>query len=265
MELLKSDYRLAYDQANLELKGTDLESENAIVHYITTPSVDRVRDIMNPKGGILTDFEKTRSVFFNHDYYMPIGKNLWSKTTNDGIKCKTQFSKTDFAQQVYTWHKEGVINSWSVGFTVPRDKAGNIEKDAVEFDESKNIRIFNKWILLEYSSTGVPCNPDAVDQAKAYIKSYAGESYIKSIEAELVYIAKFKEYDAKFEELKQLVEAIQYDPARIIAIENDIKNIQTEIIKKVQPKNNVENAGKFVKEAFAEAFSEKTGRKLKLK
>jgi HK97 family phage prohead protease len=264
MELLKSDYTVSFDQANLETKGKDLESENAIVHFITTPTLDRVRDIMNPKGGILTDFEKTRTVFFNHDYYIPIGKNLWSKSTNDGIKVKTQFSKTEFAQDVYTWHKEGVINSWSIGFTVPRDKNGNIEKDAIEYDESKDVRTFNKWVLLEYSSTGVPCNPDAVDQAKGFIKSFAGESYIKSIETELEYIKRFKEYDNKFLEMKTLIDAIQFDPAKITEIEADIKNIQTELTNRVQPKN-VENAAKVIKEAFGEAFSETTGRKFKLK
>lgn len=264
MELLKSDYRVSFEQCNTEIKGTDLESENAIVHYITTPSLDRVRDIMNPKGGILTDFEKTRTVFFNHNYHLPIGKNLWSKSTNDGIKVKTQFSKTDFAQDVYTWHKEGVINSWSIGFTVPRDKNGNIEKDAIEYDESKNVRTFNKWILLEYSSTGVPCNPDAVDQAKGFIKSFDGESYIKSIETELEYIKRFKEYDTKFAELKSLIEAIQFDPAKLTQIETDIKNIQTELTNRVQPKN-VENAAKVIKQAFGEAFSEATGRKFKIK
>ena len=70
---------LSFDNANIEIKGESLEKENAIVHYITTPDIDRVRDIVNPKGGDFAEFEKTRTVFFNHNYFMPVAKNMWLK------------------------------------------------------------------------------------------------------------------------------------------------------------------------------------------
>jgi hypothetical protein len=117
---------LNFENANIETKGSSLEKEKAIVHYISTPDVDRVRDIVNPKGGDFSEFEKTRTVFFNHNYYMPVARNLWLKASDEGIRAKTVFSRASFAQELYLMHREGILNSWSIGFDIPRNKQGFI-------------------------------------------------------------------------------------------------------------------------------------------
>lgn len=149
-----------------------LKDERRIIHFISTPELDRGRDVMNPKGMDSSKFENTRTVFFNHNYDNPIGKNVKLVATNDGVKATTYFSdKTQLAKDIYNLHLESVLNTWSIGFMPMLDKDGKIEEGSVIYDE-KGIRTFRRWQLLEYSSTGIPMNPGAIDIAKNICKSF---------------------------------------------------------------------------------------------
>lgn len=258
---------LCFNDANLEIKGELLEKENAIVHYISTPHIDRVRDIVDPKGGDFSEFEKTRTVFFNHNYFMPVAKNMWLKVSGEGVKAKTVFSKTAFAQELYLMHKEGILNSWSIGFDIPRNKQGYIEDGAVIFDDNSNVRTFNRWKLLEYSSAPLPANPNAIDQAKTICKSYEMKKEISKLEAEIELKTRLDRFDdliAGMAELKnkntELESFIQTEIEKQKGIINNVSN-------KIQ-NNNAEIAGsqqakEIVMHALAGAISEVTGRKIK--
>ena len=53
------------------------KGERASIDYITTKRMDRDREIVLPKGGILNDYMKHPVVLFGHDYKsMPVGKSL---------------------------------------------------------------------------------------------------------------------------------------------------------------------------------------------
>ena len=128
-ELNKTHY-LAIQDVNEEKATPQLQQERRIVHWISTPGLDRIADIMMPKGCDSTNFEETKTVFINHDYMKILGKNVKLNKTNDGIKVTTYFSKeTQMADDEYRLHLEGVINGWSIGFKPVLDKKTGLIKD----------------------------------------------------------------------------------------------------------------------------------------
>ncbi len=209
-----------------DLKAEKLKSERAITHYISTPDIDRGKDIVNPKGMDSTDFEKAKTVFYNHNYDKPIAKNLWLKRTDEGVKVKTQFSETPFANDIYTLHLEDIIKTWSIGYDVPRMKGrwSDPIENAISVDPGTGIRTINKWILLEYSSAPLAMNPNALDLAKN-IKSYLKTEEVKSV----IEIYEYKEdvqksisdFKTEIESLKNLISELK---------NNDTTEIQKEII-----------------------------------
>lgn len=261
-ELLKRQY-ITY-----EIKGTEkLRQERAIVHYITTPDVDRMRDIVNPKGGNLEEFKAgARTVFYNHNYDKPIGKNVDIKPTEGGIKAKTVFAKTTaLADDIYNLHLEGVIASWSIGFDLPRNKQGFIEEGAVEFDDKKNIRIFNKWKLLEYSSAPLAANPYALDQAKAIIKSAEVLKEITdyennlNLEKEFVSKQEFEELKALYAELKNTADKTTE------ALKKEIETISKRLVHRtVNTGISAEEKDRLLKAAISRQLSDLTGKKINL-
>lgn len=165
-----------------DLKAEKSKEDRTITHYISTPDVDRGKDIVNPRGMDSSDFEKTGTVFYNHNYDYPIAKNLWIKRTEHGVKAKTQFSESSRANDIYLLHMEDIIRTWSIGFDVPRKggRWGDPVEGAMTRDEGTGIRTINKWILLEYSSAPLAMNPNALDLAKN-IKSYLKTDEIKKV------------------------------------------------------------------------------------
>jgi len=225
-----------------DCKAEKLKSERAITHYISTPAVDRGKDIVNPKGMDSTDFEKTKTVFYNHNYDKPIAKNLWVKRTEDGVKVKTVFSETPFANDIYTLHQEDIIKTWSIGFDVPR-KSGRYSEPvdgAITLDDKSGIRTINKWILLEYSSAPLAMNPNALDLAKN-IKSYMKTDEVKSVIELFEYKSEIQvildDQAEEIESMKILFEALKESKSEnsnpeIENLAKEILEIKTQLAKK---------------------------------
>lgn len=196
-------------------KPETLESERAIVHYISTIDLDRVRDVMMPKGMIDKDFDKAPSVWYNHNYRfddnaLPIARSMWRKKQDSGVLAKTQFAETKLADDIYQLHKGGFISTWSIGFRPAKDKSGVIEKDSIEFDEKKQITIWHKWELLEYSSTARPANVNAQDVQKALrdieFKSDIIKSMVENVLVEAELKSQLEIMQSELNELKSLKE-----------------------------------------------------------
>jgi len=202
------------------------DTEKSITHFISTPHIDRGNDRVEPLGVDYSDFLKTRTVFYNHNYSFPIGKNAWIKRTEEGVKAKTIFSDSDKAQDIYNLHKEGVINTWSIGFDVPRKQGRWSEPidGAVERDEKTGITKILKWILLEYSSAPLAMNPNARDIIKSIVKSIEIKSIVDSLEAQHD-IKEFLSYNKKdIETVKNFITELKETK-----VFDSIKNIQIEI------------------------------------
>ena len=231
-------------------KPEKLKEERAIVHYISTSDLDRQRDIMNPKGMIDKDFEKSPSVWYNHNYRysdtaLPVAKSLWRKKKDDGVIAKTQFATTAFAEDVYKLHDGEFINTWSIGFRPSKDKNGLVEKDSIVYDEKTNITTWHKWDLLEYSSAPIAANPNARDMVKDLMnmtwKSYTTEEMIKYIALEVEVkeslkqmqeeVEKLKSLQSLFETLTQKTESDKVELVKLIENkqENIFKNISIEL------------------------------------
>ncbi|MCZ2268214.1 MAG: hypothetical protein LC124_05105 [Ignavibacteriales bacterium] len=232
-----------------------LKSERAIVHYISTPDLDRVRDIMNPKGMKDEDFSKAPSVWYNHNYKydpnaLPIARSLWRKKKDEGVLTKTEFATTEFADDVYLLHDGGFINTWSIGFRPSYDKNGNIKEGSIRYDEGKNITTWDEWYLLEYSSAPLPANIEALD----VVKELQGMNFKSEITKQMVSESAFKievtkaleSFQSelkKIKELEDLIKAISNDEIisdlekaekRILELENEVQLLKQPIKKSLE-------------------------------
>ena len=138
------------------------EGENSSVDYITTKSMDRDGEIVDPSGVLLDVFKKHPIVVWCHDYKaLPLGKSAWIKADDKGLISKTIYATkaNPFAKQVYEYRKDGFPLGKSVGF-VPLDWEDYNPK------VSKGLkRKYKKVVLLEYSDVPIPSNADALQIA----------------------------------------------------------------------------------------------------
>lgn len=142
--------------SDLEFK----EGERAVIAHITTDTIDRDGEIVDPAGVVLEDYEKNPVVLFGHDHRgLPIGKNMWIKRDERGLLAKTVYANHQLANDIYEYRKQGFPMAQSIGF---------IPISTIRYDEGSEerkrglYRKFTKWMLLEYSDVAVPANPDAV-------------------------------------------------------------------------------------------------------
>ena len=205
------------------------EKERSVTHYISTPDLDWGGDIVDPKGMDDTMFKKHNTVFYNHDYNTPIAKNLWLKKTDEGVLAKTQMGKTLFADDIYQLQKDGIINTWSIGWR-PKMKDGKRDKDAIEIDEDKGITYINKWDLIEYSVAPLAMNPSALDKIKSMAKSFEVKGIVRDYEIEQIAKTLVNEHNKELDSLNKMFTEYQsmlegYD-ARIEIMESEIKILQ---------------------------------------
>lgn len=141
--------------------------ERAVIASITTDSVDRDGDVLIPSGADLTDFMKSPTVFFNHNYSAPVARAAALKRTARGIEAKTIFASrpTDHVGEwlpdtLFALFQQKVIKGFSVGF-VP--VSGHPATDADRKRFGAGVRyVFEAWKMLEYSVAPLPSNQDAL-------------------------------------------------------------------------------------------------------
>ena len=161
-----------------EIKTIDA-AESTLTAYITTNGRDRMDEVVEPGGVDLKNYRKNPVVLFAHDHYNPpIGKALWTKKDDKGIIAKVKFASTDFAQEIFTLFKEGIMNAFSIGF---------MPKEWVDGDGGKKPRrTFTKSEMIEFSAVPVPANPEALTLAlqKGLISETTKDFFTKDDELE---------------------------------------------------------------------------------
>lgn len=140
----------------LQIKGID-DEKRAIEGIATTPSVDRMGDVVDPKGAV---FKLPIPLLWQHDATKPVGEVYGAKSTDDGISVKTRIFKAEVSEELMrrldeAWEsvKLGLVRGFSIGFKP-------IESEQMQGFSTR----FKQWEWLELSLVTVPANADATIQ-----------------------------------------------------------------------------------------------------
>jgi HK97 family phage prohead protease len=138
----------------LEVKSVD-EDKRVIRGVATTPTVDRVGDIIDPLG---VKFSNPMAFLWQHKHDQPIGECRFSKPTKDGIDFEARIASTDEPgtlkdrlDEAWQSIKLGLVKAVSIGFR-PIEYA---------FMENGGIR-YSEAEVYELSAVTIPANSDAL-------------------------------------------------------------------------------------------------------
>lgn len=150
------------------------ESERTLTAMVSTDGIDRMDEVLDPKGADLRNYRRNPVVLWAHDYNTPpIGKALWIKKSGNGLLSKVQFANTEFGKEIFELYKGGFLSAFSVGFIPKKVDTPELDGDKSSKGKRKPRRIFKEWEVLEYSAVPVPANPEALSLAmqKGILKS----------------------------------------------------------------------------------------------
>ena len=133
----------------LEIKQVD-EDARVITGMATTPSPDRLQDVVEPRGA---QFKLPIPFLWQHDSGHPIGHVTHAKVSAAGIEIVAKIAKGVTAEIDRAWSliKGGLVSGLSIGFKA-------IEHEHIK--ETKGVR-FIKWQFLELSAVTIPANSEA--------------------------------------------------------------------------------------------------------
>ena len=192
---------------------------------ITTPTVDRVYDVVVPEGMDNKNFRKNPVVLWGHDdSLLPVGRSISEKVVEGShVEGKVQFDlKNDpkgFNTQIFGMYADRTLNATSIRF-IP-SKYEKIMK-TVETDGQKNEIWtggfeFQEWELVEYSMVGIPMNPDAVRMAYNALEAWKAGQEPESDEEEkvLVNLKDFNVLRKEVRDLMNMVEGFEREPSAL--------------------------------------------------
>ena len=135
------------------------DDDGSVVRGIaTTPTPDRVSDIVVPEGVVFRT--KDIKLHLYHDHKLPVGTVRFGKPTSKGIPFEAWLPDVteegvvrDRVNEAKHSLKYNLISAVSIGFKPL--------KDGVELLKSGGLK-FNLWEMLELSLTSTPANPEAI-------------------------------------------------------------------------------------------------------
>lgn len=135
--------------STLQIKAAD-DGDGIITGIASTPSTDRVGDIVEPKGA---QFKLPLPLLWQHNSAQPIGHITHAKVTADGIEIVGRVARgvTDEIDRAWKLIKSGLVRGLSIGFR---------GMDVEQIPNSYGVR-FKKWEWLELSAVTIPANADA--------------------------------------------------------------------------------------------------------
>ena len=181
----------------LELKGLLEKKEGEIFGIASTQSPDRDGEIIKASGWDLKNFKNNPVIMSNHKWHeFPIGKATGIAIEKGKLVFKMVLSEaTNEAREAAQLVKEGILNSFSVGF-IPKTRS---EKDRNIIEESE---------LLEISLVSIPANPQAIVTAKGMKDNAMAQSLTNDCEVYFK-LASEVEQSTKKTEKKAKVESIE--------------------------------------------------------
>jgi HK97 family phage prohead protease len=135
--------------STLEIKGID-DDRRVIEGLASTPSVDRMGDIVEPKGAV---FKLPMPFLWQHDSTQPIGQVMAATVTEAGIAITAQIAKGVLPRIDEAWAliKSGLVRGLSIGFQ---------PLEARPIKGTSGFR-FDSWSWLELSAVTIPANEAA--------------------------------------------------------------------------------------------------------
>lgn len=209
-----------------EIQKDIIQDEQRIITlYASTNDLDRQGDTIQPTAW---DQNKIigKPILFNHDPNQIVGKIISVNTNNRGLVIQAWISET--AKDIWTWIKEGILNSASVGFI-------GLEGEKIETGIN-----YTKCDMLETSLTPCPANEYSVILAyKSLAVTPEGiefcDNKLKEFESE----AKIIELNEKIIEMTENMKTINADAelklAEIESLKNSLK-IADELIEVIEEK-----------------------------
>ena len=145
-----------------EVKSVN-EDEGIIEGIASTPSTDRMGDIVEPKGAA---FKLPLPLLWQHNAREPLGHVISAKVTDAGIAIRAQIMRGVLPEidRAWTLIKAGLVRGLSIGFR-------SIEEQDIKGTWGMR---FVKWEWLELSAVTIPANSEATIQT------------IKSIDEEML-------------------------------------------------------------------------------
>lgn len=135
------------------IKAID-EDKREFTGIASTPSPDRVDDIMVPKGA---KFKLPLPFLWHHDHRQPIGEITEAKVTDKGIEVKGVVKKVSVPSQLaarleeaWVSIREGLVRGLSIGFSPV--KYSFLDNGGVEYQE---------WDWYELSAVTIPMNAES--------------------------------------------------------------------------------------------------------
>jgi HK97 family phage prohead protease len=139
----------------LTVKAVD-DDQRIIRGVATTPSPDRVGDIVEPLG---VEFKNPLPLLWQHQASKPVGSVKFDKPTKDGITFEAKIEKTeepgtlkDRLDEAWQSVKMGLVRAVSIGFR-------SLEE---AYDREKGGWHFLRTEVMELSLVTIPAQPDAV-------------------------------------------------------------------------------------------------------
>lgn len=140
--------------STIEIKAMD-EDKREITGIATTPTPDRVGDVVEPKGA---QFKLPIPLLWQHSSWSPIGHVTDAKVTDKGIEVRAKLVKVaemgplrDRLEEAWQSIKSGLVRGLSIGFRP-------IESARIDQTYSQRYLL---WEWLELSAVTVPANADA--------------------------------------------------------------------------------------------------------
>jgi HK97 family phage prohead protease len=142
--------------ALLEIKSID-KAQRTITGMATTPSPDRVGDIIDPLGA---KFTNPLPLLWQHDSGQPVGSATFGKPTKNGIPFTATIASVDQPQTL----KDRLDEAWSsIEAKLVRGVSIGFRGLEYSFMESGGIR-FTETEILELSIVTIPANAEATIQ-----------------------------------------------------------------------------------------------------
>ena len=119
-----------------------------------------------PSGMDVKAYKKNPVVLLNHDRSRVIGKALSVTKKDDGIYVKAEIHKGACDDEVYYSIKNGLVQTFSIGFRCLAGEYKEVNKN--------NVFFITKSALLEVSCVTIPCNQESTFSV---VKSLNGEGF----------------------------------------------------------------------------------------